>query len=643
MSKVLKVIGTVAAGIALIATGVGAFAGAAIAATASRVATIAGLVAGVANVGAALLYKPPPARGSVTQVLIAVDPPTPYVMGEGLVGGVLRYDAAYGATLNKVQNPYRWQVHVYSGGGPVQSISPRVDQLAVSSWYSTYLYTDTQTGACPESTALAPNFSGPPGWDSASKLSGLAAIGWNAKFDKDGKRFASGLPVFSAYCEGVKVYDPRLDSTRAGGSGAHRVDDETTWAFSENPALHAGTYAFGRYQNGTLVLGVGLPDEAVDWAAVAAWANVCDSNGWTIFGRVFEPGDRWANLKEICEAGGGAPVPLSWGGLTFHYAAPRVSVGTLTDADLAGEEASVTAMASWRDRLNTVIPRITSPDHNWEQVALDPVQVSAHVTLDGEVKAAEWPFNLVKDADQGAQLARYKIEDSRELQPIEITYGPSALAFRPGDQVDLEHPELGLDTPAVILRRRFDPATMTVALTFIGETTAKHAFALGETGTAPPVPAIGQTGEERDELLRAAGLPVGYESTQIRSAASKNPRDTSDVPRAMLIGVDAGSNASIQVARHDWDYPGETADVTREAATITGLTYSQFYYVYFDDDTLADTTPTYAVTTDPAESLNSTAHPYRHPLGLALTPAAGNPPEEGGSNAGYGYVYQDYY
>lgn len=642
MAKALKTIGMIAGAVALVATGIGAVAGGALAATAASVSTWAGLAAGVANLGANLLYKPPPARGSITQVVITPDPPQPYVMGEGLVGGIERHRAGYGATLKKVPNPYLGIVHVYSGGGPIEQITPYVDQAAVTAWYSGYLYTDTQLGACPESTALTPQFAGFTGWDSTSKLSGQAAILWNLKFDKDGKRFASGVPQLGAYGKWVKAYDPRLDSTRSGGSGAQRITDESTWTWTENPALHAATYAYGRHQNGKRVLGVGLPDAAIDWAVVSAWANVCDANGWTIFGAVYEPGDRWQNLQEIAAAGAGAPI-ISGGVLSFHYSAPRVALDTFTDDDLVEADFSVTAMTSWRERLNTIVPKYRSPSHNWEMVAAEAVSVSGYVAEDGEVKQVEWPFNLVKDADQATQLARYKLEDSRERQPIEVTYGPRVRAYRPGDCVNLDHPELGLDGPAVILKRRFDPATMTVTLTFIGETAGKHAWALGETGTPPAAPAIGMSGEDRDNLSYSALQPFGWQSVIIRQAAAKNPRDSGDAPRAMLTATDAGATATVSVARHDWDYPGGTADVTRETGEITGLDFATTYYVYFDDDTLEDGTPTYAATTDPAAAQNSTDYPDRHPLGSIITPADGAADTTGGDNVGYGFDFTFYY
>tara|TARA_Y100001933_G_scaffold264586_1_gene331107 strand:+ start:1790 stop:3757 length:1968 start_codon:yes stop_codon:yes gene_type:complete len=522
MAKAVKTIGVIAGAVALAATGVGAFAaaGTALAATASSVATIATVVSGVANIGAQALTKPPPARGSVTQILIDPNAPQPYVMGEGYFAGVLRHDTGYGPTLKKVPNPYRFMPVVYSGGGPVEGISPRTDFAAVSSWYSGFLYTDTQLGACPEADALSPQWSGAPGWSSSSRLSGQAAIGWSLKFDKNGKRFAGGLPVMGAYGQWVKVYDPRLDSTFPGGSGSHRIGDETTYEYSANPALHAGTYAYGRYQNGKRVMGMGLAADAIDWAVIAAWANVCEANGWeNFFGVVYEPGDRWANLKDICFAGGADPVAL--GQLTFRYRAPTVALDTITEADLTDDDQSVMAMQSFRDRINTGIPKYRSPAHNWEMVDAEPVVNSTFLTEDGEEKRETWPCNFVTDEDQASQLVAYHIWDSRELAPITLVCKPRMRSYRPGECLHLDLPELGLDTTAIILRRELDPATMKVKLELMGETSAKHAYCLGLTGTAPPTPAIGQTAQEKDELASAASDPAGLGTLKLSSSYTR--------------------------------------------------------------------------------------------------------------------------
>lgn len=521
MAKVAKIVAVVAGVVAVVASGgaaLGVFAtigGVA----ASTVAAVASLVATVAGFAARALTKPPPARGSVVQVIKDPNAPSPYVMGEGYFGGVIRHDTAYGATLKKVPNPYRFMAVVYSVAGPVQSISPRVDFAAVGSWHSGFLYTDTQLGATPETTALSPQWPGTPGWGSSYKLSGLAAIGWSFLFDKDGKRFASGLPLIGAYGQWVKVYDPRLDDSQPGGSGSHVLGDESTYTWSENPALHAAMYAYGRYQNGngplldgTLasgkrVMGVGLPPDGIDWVNVMAWANVCDTNDWTMFGVVYEGGPneaerRWANLKDICFAGGAEPVLT--GILSFKYAAPVVALDTITQDDLTDDDQSVMAMQAFRDRLNTVVPQYRSEAHKWELVDAEPVINSTFLTEDGEEKREVWPFNFVKSATQATQLAAYRLFDTRELAPITLVCKPRLRGYRPGECLYLDLPELGLDTEAIILKRDIEPETMKVTLELMSETFAKHAYCLGQTGVAPPTPAIGQTAQERDELTAAA-------------------------------------------------------------------------------------------------------------------------------------------
>jgi hypothetical protein len=64
----------------------------------------------------------------------------------------------------------------------------------------------------------------------------------------------------------VKAYDPRLDSTQTGGSGAQRALTESTYVYSQNPWVHAETYALGRWQNSKIVIGPGLPADKIDFA-----------------------------------------------------------------------------------------------------------------------------------------------------------------------------------------------------------------------------------------------------------------------------------------------------------------------------------------------------------------------------------------
>src|SRR5690606_10323355 len=123
--------------------------------------------------------------------------------------------------------------------------------------------------------------------------------------------------------------------------------------------------------------------------------------GWTMFGVLYEgvgTGEaerRWANLKDICLAGGAEPVP--GGKLSFRYSAPVVALDTITDADLTEDPASVMAMQPFRDRINTGVPKYRSPANNWEIVDAEPVVNATFLAEDGEEKRQAWPWNFVTD------------------------------------------------------------------------------------------------------------------------------------------------------------------------------------------------------------------------------------------------------
>lgn len=79
----------------------------------------------------------------------------------------------------------------------------------------------------------------------------------------------SGYPNFVALIKGRLLYDARLDST-AGGTGTHRANDSSTWAYSTNPALALGDfeastlYGQGRTVNAaSLIVSADFDDEMV--------------------------------------------------------------------------------------------------------------------------------------------------------------------------------------------------------------------------------------------------------------------------------------------------------------------------------------------------------------------------------------------
>lgn len=610
MAKVAKAIGTVAGVVAMIP---------------GPWQPIAAAVAIVANVGASLLAKKPAARGTVNNILIGAEVPSPYLMGRTYSGGILRYDNAWGGKVGKVQNPYRAMVMVYSVAGPVEGLegvygdfsSIPISAGAATGYYANFLWIDSQLGARPESNELQAHWAGRPGWSSTSKLSSKAAISWSLLFDKDGKRFASGVPQLGAIWQGVKVYDPRLDSTYPGGSGSHRIDDETTWAYSDTPALHALAYAYGRYVEDVKVMGIGMPSDGIDIAAFVAGANVEEDNGWKVGGVVFEPDDRWQNLKDICAAGSAEPV-FAGGRLSYKQDAPRVSLATINGDDLAGEGVTVREMQTWRDRLNTIVPKYRSEAHKWEYVTADAVANSTFITDDGEEKVREIQFNLVQDKDQATQLAGYRLMNGRE-RTIQLTLKPEFRFYQPGDMLTIDIPEANLDEQdAVMVSRTIDPATLTVSAVFMGETASKHTYALGLTGAAPVEPDIIPP-EDRDNAAVTNSSPAGYEATLVANSS----------PIANTLTI-TGTDTTITISNHSRRYADKTVSVT--GATLTSLTAETVYWIYYEDDDRSGGTVTYVATTDYDDAFPDVTNPFRHHVGFILTDVSGGSGTTGGGS-----------
>lgn len=518
MGKALMKAGAIIAGAALIATGVGAAAGvgllgasaAAVAGSAGTltlfgvsVATLGQVGAGLTALGSLATKRPDVGTGG-SPVQQTYDPQAgiPYAMGRTAVAGRIVY-----GTTTPENNKYRLFYSVLSGGGPIEGIEAFFANNefvnfdadsgeGASGKYLNRMWQVRRLGAPGDAylrfTATgskdtpADHGGNPPEWTPAHKLSGYACALTACEYDA--KKFTGDVqPLWIIY--GVKVYDPRQDSTYPGGYGPCRAGDESTYVYSDSPPLHALTFALGRYQNGKRTLGFGFPLSSIIVSQFVEAANVADANGWKIGGTIYSTDDKWSVMQAMMQAGGGYCVPMG-AQIGCVVNAPRVSIGDVTSADIIGE-ASAAGTKGRRDRINRVIPRYRSEDHNWEVVAAQPIEVAEHVTFDGGQRTREVDYTLVQDVIQAAQLARYDIENSREFEPVVFTLGPGFLGFRAGDCLTANVPELGLvDQELIVVRRSFDPASGAVSLECRSETTAKHAYCLGQTATPPPTPTL---------------------------------------------------------------------------------------------------------------------------------------------------------
>jgi hypothetical protein len=502
--KVLKIVAIVIGVAALALTGIGLAAGASIGgALAGATATIGatlGLSAGVASalvVGSLVidlsmvagLVTPHPSSGGQQEKWKADQyAGLPYAMGRTLVGGNIVYKRAHGSG-----NIFCTTVTALSLG-PINQLEASFLEKNLTTYnatnyyangqYASWIWQSSQLGASPESNALPVPVDTPPNWDSSCKLSGLAAVLNTFKYDKDGKKLTT-IPTPSWIVQGVKVYDPRLDSTYSGGSGSCRALNESTYVYSENPALHALTWCLGRFQNGVRVAGCGHPVSAIDVPAFVEAANLCDARGWKLGGVVYtRPDTAWNSLQAMLQAAGSKPL-FYRGQITCINSAPRVSLATITNSDIIGD-CTFTATPARRDRINAIIPQYRSEANDWALVSASAVSVPAFQTMDGDERTKEISYPLVQDATQASQLAMYDIYNSREAGPGTVQLKPVWLNYRVGDCVTFA-PETGYSIKTEIMGRALDASAGTVTFQLKGETDAKHTVGLSTTGTAAPI------------------------------------------------------------------------------------------------------------------------------------------------------------
>lgn len=539
MSKTLATVAMIAGAVALVATTGGLAAGALApglagtatvagvsTATLATIATTATVVSAAASIGAQLTAKKPGAIGAVNQVQIGANGPIPYGMGRCYYSGSQLHDVGYGGKVGKTNNPYLSKVYVWSGGGPIDGIEALLldwQPVAFSGtsalgYYATWFFADHQLGARPEADALAGPWEPVPDWSAAHKLSGMCASMLSFRFDRDNKVWANGIPAFGVVARWARVYDPRNDATYPGGAGDHRFDDEDTFAFDRNVALNAITYARGRYaidpDTGAQTMrvnGCGFPADSFDWPQWVAFANVCEANNWNVDGHVYDgPGiSLWDNLKRICAAGAAIPV-ISGGLLSVQFQSPKVALDTITFEDFAEGERIIPGTRTYKDRINTLVPKYRSEANKWEYVQSKAVSFESYIALDGEPKEEEFLTELVTDKDQSAQLAAYELFKRRELSGITIPCTTRMWLYRLGDALHVIDEESGLDHLCIIGAANKDIGSAIVTLTFETETTAKHPLALAMTGTAPPPPTLLLPGEADSASWENGGNEVDY-------------------------------------------------------------------------------------------------------------------------------------
>lgn len=152
--------------------------------------------------------------------------------------------------------------------------------------------------------------------------------------------------------------------------------------------------------------------------------------------------------------------------------------------------------------------------------------------------------------------------------------------------------------------------------------------------------------------LAAAVTDIGQAQSDATASARETARITSyPNPGNILSATDNGASATITISNHVRVYPVQGSidvpDVSITGDALAGKTSGVRHWVFYDDTTLADTTPNFQTTTSSATA-QAGAAAGRHIVGYVDTPAAGGggttagtgggSPGGGGGGGGSGYV-----
>ena len=289
-------------------------------------------------------------------------------------------------------------------------------------------------------------------WTSNHRLRGLAYLAIRFEWNQD--KFGS-LPSVTAIVQGKKVYNPNLDGTVTGGSGSHRKDTSSTWAYSDNPILQLLDYL----RNDRFGMGIAnsyFDSNFADWQTAS---DVCDANITPYSGasqidlmdsHIVIDTSRKAidNVKEFVR-GSRSYLNFSSGVYNILVESTGSASITLTEDNIIGG-ISVSSKSK-NSRYNRVIVNFTNPDKSYQSdtAQFPPVdetgiasadQHSTMKTSDGELLLeGRFDFSMFTSPYQAQEMAEIILRRSRSSLDVALKSDAIALDLSIGDIVNITH------------------------------------------------------------------------------------------------------------------------------------------------------------------------------------------------------------
>lgn len=313
-------------------------------------------------------------------------------------------------------------------------------------WMRVYLGSDSPTA---DSTLVSETFGT---WTNNHKGTGLAyAI---VKMDYDEDAFPSGEPEFTWIIEGAHLYDDRKDSTKSGGSGAHRLNNYSTWEYSKNAALITAQFLRGFFTNGVLIAGVQAEERDLSTTMLFSAFNTADQSVTINAGTEarYEAGlainadEQASDILVDLQAAMDGKIFDRGGAITILPGANRTPVMDLTEEDIIW-----TAEKSWQPRagmdqiLNHITGNFIDSEQNFQEQSLPILSNSTWETEDGGQRFTQFfSFRAINKSTQGQRVTKRMHLATRYTGTVAFVGPIWLLELEQGDWFTLTSPRWGM-------------------------------------------------------------------------------------------------------------------------------------------------------------------------------------------------------
>jgi hypothetical protein len=252
----------------------------------------------------------------------------------------------------------------------------------------------------------------------------------------------TSIPSIVGEFQGIKLYDPRLDTT-AGGSGSQRWDDPSTWAFSDNNMVIIYNIERGIYYDGAHVWGGKKTAAELPYDAWAAAMDACDETITLDAGgseKRFRAGRRIALnerpgdvIKELLIGCNGRITHCADGTVYPLVGVPDEADGAFSDADvLATEPLGSIPFPNLDGIINGATATYREPLQAWEDKETAPyLRGDFEAEDDGRQQIEGLDLGTTFSGTQAQRIIKAVIEEGRRFRTHVVALPPEFAQFRP--------------------------------------------------------------------------------------------------------------------------------------------------------------------------------------------------------------------